>query len=94
MKDFVVPFMHHVYRPILIGLTGLAIYWMWQERREGYLVAMVLTIIASGFGVLVTIFNLFGKQWSGAFTCLIAFAFPALMALWFSYRGFIRSNQS
>jgi len=28
MKDFVVPFLVHFYRPVLIGFTGLAIFWI------------------------------------------------------------------
>ena len=88
MKDFVVPFVAHFYRPVLIGFTGLAVFWIWDGRREGFLVALLLSIVASAFGVLVVIFNALAAEWSGVFTCVVSIAFPALMALWYSWKGY------
>jgi len=92
MKEFVVPFLHHFYRPVLIGLTGLVIYWVWEDRRAGYLLAFVLAAIASVFGVAITLFNALSQQWSGTFTAALSVAFPALMALWFSMQGYRHSS--
>jgi hypothetical protein len=88
MKDLVVPFLVHIYRPVLIGFTGLAVFWIWDGRREGFLVALLLSIVASAFGVLVVIFNALAGEWSGLFTCVVSLAFPALMALWYSWKGY------
>lgn len=88
MKDFVVPFLVHLYRPVLIGFGGLAVFWIWDGRREGFLVALLLSIVASAFGVLVVIFNALATEWSGVFTCVVSIAFPALMALWYSWKGY------
>jgi len=88
MKHFVVPFMHELYRPILIGLSGLAIFWIWDGRRSGYVLSLLLTVISAAFGVLIVIFNGMAGQWSGMFTAAIAVAFPSVMALWYSYQGY------
>ena len=88
MKDFVVPFTHQLYRPILIGGTGLAIFWIWDGKRAGYILALFLTFISAAFGVLIVIFNFMAGEWSGTFTALIAVAFPSVMACWFSYQGY------
>jgi hypothetical protein len=88
MKDFVVPFLVNFYRPVLIGASGLAIYWIWEGRRAGYILALILTVVAAGFGVLVVIFNAMAQQWSGLFTAAVSIAFPAVMALWYSYQGY------
>lgn len=93
MSDYVVPFLVHYYRPILIGLLGLAILWMWDGRRAGFAITIVLMVIASAFGVLVVIFNTMAQEWSGALTGIISIAFPSLMALWYSYQGY-RSHGS
>ncbi len=88
MKDWVGPFLVHIDRPVLIGFTGLAVFWIWDGRREGFLVALLLSIVASVFGVLVVIFNALAAEWSGLFTCVVSIAFPALMALWYSWKGY------
>ncbi len=88
MKHIVVPFMHEIYRPILIGFTGLAIYWMWDGRRVGFVLSMLLTLISAAFGVLITFFNGMAGEWSGCFTAAVAVAYPSIMALWYSYQGF------
>ncbi len=88
MKDLVVPFLVHFYRPVLIGFTGLAVFWIWDGRRGGFLLALLLSIVASAFGVLVVIFNALAAEWSGVFTCVVSIAFPALMALWYSWKGY------
>ena len=88
MKDFVVPFLIHFYRPVLIGLTGLVIFWVWDGRRAGYLLAFLLAAVASGFGVLVAFLNAMQQEWSGLFTAAVSIAFPALMALWYSAQGY------
>lgn len=88
MKDFVVPFLTHFYRPILIGMTGLIVYWVWEDRRVGYLVALFFSAIASIFGVAITIFNAITLDVSGTFTAAVSVAFPAVMALWFAGQGY------
>jgi len=87
MKDFVVPFLHHIYRPVLIGFSGLAIFWIWDGRREGFVVAAILAAVTAGFGVLITLFNALAGELSGTFTALIAVAYPGVMALWYSVKG-------
>ncbi len=92
MKEFVSPFMNYYYRPVLIVLAGLVILWVWEGRRAGYLVALVLAAIATGFGVFVTIFNALSQEWLGLFTAVTAIAFPAIMALWYSFQGYRSSG--
>ena len=82
------PFLTHFYRPILIGISGLVIYWVWEGRRAGYLLAVLFAAVASVFGVAITIFNAITMEWSGTFTAAVSVAFPALMALWFSAKGY------
>lgn len=89
MKHFVVPFMHEIYRPLLIGFSGLAIYWMWDGRRAGFVLSILLTVISAAFGVLITFFNAMAGEWSGCFTAAVAVAFPSVMALWYSYQGYV-----
>lgn len=93
MKDYVVPFLVHVYRPVLIGLTGLAVFWIWDGRREGFVVAMLLAAVGSVFGIGITIFNALQQEWSGLFTAALALTYPAVMALWYSTQGY-RSHGS
>ena len=93
MKEFVSPFMNYYYRPVLIVLAGLVILWVWEGKREGYLVALILAAIATGFGVTVTIMNAITQEWLGLFTAVFAVAFPAVMALWYSFQGY-RSHGS
>lgn len=88
MKDYALPFLINFYRPVLIGLTGLAVFWIWDDRREGFLVAALLAAVGSIFGVSVTIFNALQQEWSGLFTAFIALAYPAVMAFWYSAQGF------
>ncbi len=88
MSEFAVPFMVNYFRPVLMGLAGLAIFWVWEGKREGYLVALLLAAIATGFGVMVTFFNAISQEWLGLFTAVIAVAFPAIMALWYSFQGY------
>lgn len=88
MVELVVPFMVNYFRPILIGLAGLVILWVWEGRRAGYLVALVLSAIAALFGVSVTIFNAINREWLGLLTAVSALAFPAVMALWYSSQGY------
>ena len=87
MVDYAVPFMVNYYRPLLIGLAGLAILWVWEGRRAGYLLALALAAIATVFGVSVTIFNTMTQEWIGLLTAVVAVAFPAVMALWYSFQG-------
>jgi predicted outer membrane lipoprotein len=47
-----------------------------------------LAAIATGFGVMVTFFNAISQEWLGLFTAVIAVAFPAIMALWYSFQGY------
>jgi hypothetical protein len=88
MKDFVVPFMHEIFRPVLLGGSGLAIFWIWDGKRAGYGLALALTAIAAAFGVLVAFFNIMAGQWSGVFTAAVSLAFPPIMACWYSYQGY------
>ena len=88
MVDYAVPFMVNYYRPILIGLLGVVVLWVWDGRRAGYLIALVLAAIATVFGVSVTVFNTMTQEWLGLFTAVSAVAFPAIMALWYSARGY------
>lgn len=88
MSAYVVPFLDHLYRPILIGLTGLVVLWVWEGRRAGYLIALLLAVLASGFALFVTFFNAMNQEWSGTFTAAVAIAFPAIMALWYSAQGY------
>jgi hypothetical protein len=88
MSELAVPFMVNYFRPVLMGLAGLAIFWVWEGKREGYLVALLLSAIATGFGVMVTFFNAITQEWLGLFTAVIAVAFPAIMALWYSFQGY------
>lgn len=87
MDNYVVPFLHHLYRPLLIGLSGLATFWIWDGRREGYVIAAILAAVAAVFGVSITVFNALAGELSGTFTALVAVAFPGVMALWFSMQG-------
>ena len=87
MKHFVVPFMHEIYRPLLIGFSGLAIYWMWDGRRAGFVLSLLLTVISAVFGVLIVFFNAMAGEWSGCFTAAVAVACPSVMAFWYSYQG-------
>jgi hypothetical protein len=80
--------MVNYYRPFLIGLAGLAILWVWEDEPAGYLVALVLAAIAAVFGVSVTITNTMAQEWIGLLTAVVAVAFPAVMALWFSFQGY------
>jgi hypothetical protein len=80
--------MVNYYRPFLIGLAGLVILWVWEGKPAGYLVALVLAAIASVFGVSVTIFNTMSQEWIGLLTAVVAVAFPAVMALWYSFQGY------
>jgi hypothetical protein len=93
MKDYVVPFLINFYRPVLIGFAGLAVFWVWDGRRAGYFLAVLLAAVSSVFGVAVTVFNAVSQEWSGLFTAAVAVAFPSLMALWFSAQGY-RSHGS
>ena len=88
MNDYAAPFMANYYRPLLIGLAGLAVLWVWEGKLAGYLVALVLAAIASIFGVSVTVFNALSREWIGLLTAVVAVAFPALMALSYSVRGY------
>jgi hypothetical protein len=88
MYEFAGPFMVQFFRPVLMGLTGLVILWVWEGKREGYLVALVLSVIAAPFGVMVTLANAISQEWTGLFTAVTAVAFPAIMALWYSFQGY------
>lgn len=88
MVDYAVPFMVNYYRPILIGLVGLVILWVWDGNRAGYLIALVLAAVATVFGVSVTVFNTMNQEWLGLFTAVSAVTFPAIMAVWYSIRGY------
>ncbi len=88
MSEFAAPFMANYFWPVLMGLAGLAIFWVWEGKREGYLVALILAAIATGFGVMVTFFNAITQEWLGLLTAVSAVAFPAIMALWYSVQGY------
>jgi hypothetical protein len=88
MKAFVAPFMGGYYRPILIGLTGLIIFLVWQGKRSGYVLSLVLTAIAAAFGVSITISNAINQEWLACLAAGIAVAFPAVMASFFSFQGY------
>ena len=92
MVDYAVPFMVNYYRPFLIGLAGLAILWVWEGQPAGYLLALVLAAIATLFGVSVTVFNTMTQEWVGLLTAVVAVAFPAIMALWYSFQGYRAHN--
>lgn len=87
MVAYALPFLNDFYRPILLGLTGLVILWVWEGNRAGYLVALVLSAVATVFGVSVTIFNTMHQEWSGLFTAVAVVVFPSVMALWYAFQG-------
>ena len=87
MVNYAVPFLIDFYRPVLIGFAGLAVFWVWEGRRSGYLLALLFAAVASVYSVAVTIFNAMNQEWSGIFTAAVAFTFPSLMALWYSAQG-------
>lgn len=87
MANYAFPFLVN-YCAILIGLTGLVVFWVWEGERAGYLVALVLAALETGFGVFATTFNALNQEWMGALAALTAVALPALMALRYSLRGF------
>lgn len=93
MVNYALPFLVDFYRPVLIGFAGLAVLWVWEGRRAGFVLALLLAAVASVFGVSVTIFNALNQEWSGFFTAAIAVTFPSLMALWYSVQGY-RSHSS
>jgi hypothetical protein len=88
MVAYAAPFMVGYYRPILIGLTGPVILLVWHGRQSGYLVAFVLAVIATGFGVSIIIFNVINQEWLAVLNAVTAVAFPAVMALGFSFLGY------
>jgi hypothetical protein len=88
MVAYVLPFLNDFYRPIMLGLTGLVVLWVWEDSRAGYVIAFVLAAIAIVFGVSVTIFNTVNQEWSGLFTAVTVVVFPAVMALWYSFQGY------
>lgn len=88
MVEYAVPFMVNYYRPFLIGLAGLVVLWVWEGKRAGYLIAAVLAAIAAVFGVSVTIFNTIMQEWLGLLAAVSVVTVPAIMALWYSLRGY------
>ena len=88
MVEFVVPFMGKYFRPLLIGLTGLVILWVWEGKRAGYAVALVLALIATGFALFITVFNVLNQEWHGVFTAVLVSTFPSITALWYSFQGY------
>lgn len=88
MDQYIVPFMVNYYRPVLIGLAGLAILWVWEGKRAGYLLALLLAAVATVFGISVTVFNTMTQEWMGLLTAVVAVAFPAIMMLWYSFEGY------
>jgi hypothetical protein len=93
MEQYAVPFMVNYYRPVLIGLAGLAILWVWEGKRAGYLIAVVLAAIATVFGASVTVFNTMTQEWIGLLTAVVAVGFPAIMMLWYPFQGY-RTHRS
>lgn len=87
MGTFAVPFMVNFFRPALMALTGLAILWVWEGKRSGYLLALILALITSLFGVVVFLLNALNQEWLGTLTAL-ATHFPAVMALFYSFKGY------
>lgn len=94
MKDWVVPFMHHIYRPLLLGVSGLVVYWLWQgERRSaGYAMAFIFAAISFVFGFSIVIFNTITGFWSAVFTMIVGVTFPAAMATWYSAQGYLKDR--
>ena len=92
MAEFAVPFMQNYFRPVLIVLAGFVILWVWEDRRAGYSIALVLAVIASGFGVVVILLNALNQEWLGTLTGIFAAALPAFLLLWYSYKG-LRGGQ-
>lgn len=88
MTAVAVPFMSNYYRPLLIGLTGLVILWVWEGRRAGYAVAVVLALVATGFSGFITMFNAVNQEWQGLLTALLVATYPSIMALWYSLQGY------
>lgn len=92
MAGFAVPFMQNFFRPVLIVLAGVVILWVWEDRRAGYSLALMLATIASAFGVIVILLNALNQEWLGTLTGIFAAALPAFLLLWYSFQGF-RNNQ-
>ena len=93
MVNYAVPFLVAFYRPVLIGFAALAIFWVWEGRRAGYLLALLFAFIATLYSFTVSVFNAMAAEWVGLFTCVVAFLYPSAMALWFSVQGY-RNNRS
>jgi hypothetical protein len=88
MTAVAVPFMVNCYRPLLIGLTGLVILWVWEGKRAGYAVAGVLALVATGFSGFITMFNAINQEWQGLLTAVLVATYPSIMALWYSFQGY------
>jgi len=88
MGGFAVPFMVRFFRPILIALIGFAVLWVWEGKRVGYLAALVLSTIATVFGVVVFLSNALNQEWLGTLTAVCSAGIPAFFALWYSYKGY------
>lgn len=87
MSGFAVPLLNQFYRPLLVALIGLAVFWVWEGRRSGYLLALVLALVGLAFTAVVTFANVMNQTWIGAFTTTCA-AIPALLASWYAYQGY------
>jgi hypothetical protein len=87
MSGFAVPLFNQFYRPLLLALTGLAVFWVWEGQRSGYLLALVLALVGLAFTAVVTFANLVNQTWIGAFTTTSA-TIPALLACWYAYHGY------
>lgn len=88
MVNYAVPFLIEFYRPVLIGFAGLTVLWVWEGKRAGFLLAVIFAFVASLYSIAVTFFNAMAQEWSGLFTCVVAFAIPSLMGLWYSALGY------
>ncbi len=86
MSDFAVPFVNRFYRPLLVALMGIALFWVWTGRRAGYLLALLLAAVGAVFTAIITFGNVMNGTWLGALTTVSALV-PAVLAVWFSYRG-------
>lgn len=93
MAGFAVPFMQRYFRPIQMAMTGLLLLWVWEGKRAGYLIGLILAVIATGFGGVVTLLNAMNQEWLGTLTAVCAVDVPAVMTLWYSYQGYRTPEQ-
>ncbi|MDP8958793.1 MAG: hypothetical protein M3N51_06245 [Actinomycetota bacterium] len=93
MSGLAVPIINQFYRPLLLPLTGLAVFFVWEGRRSGYLLALLVALVAVAFTLVISFGNLMNRTWMGAFTTISA-AIPALLAGWYAYHGYRRPGRT